>query len=429
MALGGIILYLAQNLGMGGTGSAGPVPIVLSTSEYTVEFRVRFPGPTDTTMAPTELSGALITLSSGSSFSGSGVWSLWYEKPATTSATGNLYLTSSAGRLTMASASIFNDNFYNVAVVRERSTGSIWLYVSSYDEGEQTFQSSSFAMSGTTGCPTDWDYYKVELGSSALKASRGQFWGHEFRMWSDALSSTELDAHARHFESYGRDASWGNRDLLVHWRLADAVSVDSSGSFYVTDSTSHGYLGTGSYFQANAFPWTKSLESYSYIPSIDYGWNQEKVRIYSGSTIDPVDAYHDERFVSLEFNMYDALNEDISHVMSSYDELNNFLGLPINRYREDYEGLRQMRETYFKRLQGQLNFRVFVDMLDFFDSSFISIVERLLPARSLFKGDELVVESHMLERPKYQYQLRPIVEGRIDISGSIAVVDYGDDSD
>jgi hypothetical protein len=174
---------------------------------------------------------------------------------------------------------------------------------------------------------------------------------------------------------------------------------------------------------------TKFLEDYSYIPSIEYGWNQEKVRTFSGSRIDPFDVYDDERLVSLEINMYDALNEDISHVMASYGELGDVLGLPVNRYREDYEGLARMRETYFKRLQGNLNFRVFADALDFFDTSFSSMVERLIPARSDFKGDELIVESHMLERPKYQYQLRPIVEGLIEVSGSISIVDREGDFD
>ena len=41
----------------------------------------------------------------------------------------------------------------------------------------------------------------------------------------------------------------------------------------------------------------------------------------------------------------------------------------------------------------------------------------------------MIVESHMLERPKYQYQLRPVHEGRIEVSGSISVVDRGDDFD
>lgn len=428
MALGGIILYLAQNLAMGGTGSLpvdGP-EILGSTSAYSFEFRVRFPGASNSTMAPTELSGALLTVSSGSSL-GPGRWSLWYEKATASSATGNLYLTSSAGRLTMVSASIFDDRFYNIAVVKETSTGSLSLYASRYEDDELKFYSSSSAVSGAVGYPLDWDYFKLEIGSSVLQPSRGQFWGQEFRLWSAALTSAELEAHAAHFENYGRDVSWNNRDLLIHWRLADGASADGAGRFYPVDSTLNRNVGTGSNFIPNSPTSTKFLEDYAYIPSIDYGWNQEKVRVYSGSRIDPLDRYEDERFVSLEFNMYDALNEDISHLMTSYDELNSILGLPVNRYREDYEGLRQMRETYFKRLQGQLSFRTFVDMLDFFDSSFIDVVQKLLPARAIFKGDELVVESHLLERPKYQYQLRPVREGVIDISGSIAMTDtWGD---
>jgi len=432
VALGGIILYLAQNLGMATSGSTGSVgaggaPLLLSTSGYTVEFRVRFPGPTDTTMAPTELSGALVTLSSGSSITGSGVWALWYEKPAPTATTGNLYLTSSAGRLTMASASIFDDSFYNVSVVRELSTGSISINVLQYVDGKQTFASSSVTYSGSIGYPNSWDYYKLELGSSSLQPSRAQFWGQEFRLWSDVLTQVELAAHAQHFESYGRDTFWNNRNLVLHWRMADAPIADANGNFYGMASTLNGFIPTGSHFSPNSLTSKKFLEDYSYIPSIDYGWNQQKVRTYYSSSIDPLDRYHDERFVSLEFNMYDQLNEDISHLMTSYDELNNVLGLPMNRYRGEYEGLQQMRETYFKRLQGKLDFNLFVGMLDFFDSTFVKVVEKLLPARTIFKGDELIVESHLLERPKYQYQIRPVRDGIIDISGSVAMSDlWGD---
>jgi hypothetical protein len=260
-------------------------------------------------------------------------------------------------------------------------------------------------------------------------SSSGEFWAQEVRIWNRSLTSDELYAHTRHYESYGTVSSWDNKDLLLHWRLNDGASADVSGSFQIMDSSPYHSNGTAVGFIGNANNFTKFLEDYAYIPSIDYGWNQEKVRAFDGSSIDPQDVYQDERYVSLEFNMYDALNEDISHLIASYDELNNFLGLPINRYREDYEGLQQMRETYFKRLQGAPSFKTFVEMLDFFDMSTLSVVEKLLPASTIFNGDELVVESHMLERPKYQYQIRPIAESHIDISGTIQVLDRGDDSD
>lgn len=415
MALGGIILYLMQGLGM-----SNPPFLFASGSDYSVELRVRFPLSSDSNLTPTELSGALWTLSSGSAFV-----SAWYEKPSATSTTGNLYITSSAGRLTLASASIFDDRFYSVSYVRGAADRTTSFRVMRHEDDRLTYSTSSEG----TGVSTENSYLRLTLGSSAVVPSSGQFWGQELRLWSAKLNQRELEAHSLHFESYGREVSYNDRDLVIHWRLDDGVAANSSGQVMAVDSTLNRAHGSGSGFTPDTQASTKFLEEYAYIPSIDYGWNQEKVRTYSGSRIDPFDAYHDERFVSLEFNMYDALNEDISHVMTSYGELSDFIGLPVNRYREDYEGLSQMRETYFKRLQGQLNFRVFVDMLEFFDSSFVSLVERLLPARSEFKGDELIVESHMLERPKYQYHLRPIIEGRIEISGSISVVDRGDDFD
>lgn len=393
-------------------------PLIASGSDYSVELRVRFPAAANEDLTPTELSGALWTVSSGSDFVAS-----WYEKPSATSTTGNIYVTGSFGRLTMASASIFNDHFYNLTFVRDHSSSSFKIYAMRHESDEVLFSSSSLLVASGA----EIAFTNIDLGSFSLVPSRGQFWAQEFRLWADALTGDEIAAHSNHFESYGRAASHDNDALMVHWRLNDGTSANGSGVVSIIDSTPNAVMGTGSNFTPNVSPFTKFLETYAYIPSIDYGWNQEKVRVFDGSRIDPFEAYHDERFVTLEFNMYDALNEDISHLMTSYEELNTVIGLPVNRYREDYEGLWQMRETYFKRLQGPLNFRVFVDMLDFFDSSFSSVVERLLPARTSFKGDELIVESHMLERPKYQYQLRPVVEGRIDISGSIAIVDRGDD--
>lgn len=393
---------------------------LVSGSDFSVEFRVRFPLAGDENLPPTQLSGALWTLSNGSAFV-----SAWYEKPSLSSTTGNLYVTSSLGRLTIASASVFDDKFYNVSYVRGVFDSTAVFRVMRHEDGELKYSASGSAI----GPVTELNYARLDLGSSIVVPSSGQFWGQELRLWSAKLSTQELEAHSMHFESYGRTASFDNRNLMVHWRLSEGFSADSAGSFSVFDSTMNASSGSASNFRPSSVNYQKFLEDYAYIPSIDYGWNQEKVRTFSGSRIDPMDAYHDERFVSLEFNMYDALNEDISHIMVSYDELARMVGLPVNRYREDYEGLAQMRETYFKRLQGKLNFRVFVDMLDFFDSSFSSLIERLLPARSSFRGDELIVESHMLERPKYQYQLRPVIEGRIEVSGSITIIDRGDDFD
>ena len=395
-----------------------------TSGDLAVEIRVRFPGPTSDDLPPTKLSGSIITLLSGSS--SSGTLSLWYSKGSTSETTGSVYLTSSAGKLELLSIPVFDDRFYNFSIVRETSTGSVRLSVLRYESDDLMYSTGSIWVTGTVGIPEQSDYNSVSVGAWAGSSS-GEFWAQEVRLWDDSLTARELDAHARHYESYGREQSHRNSDLKLHWRLDQGGVTDPIGTIHVLDSTVNHLDGTGSLFGESRVPFRKFLNDYAYIPSIDYGWNQEKVRTYDGTEVPTLDRYEDERFVSLEFNMYDALNEDISHLMASYDELNNVIGHPMNKYRGDYEGLQQMRETYFKRLQGQLNFRAFVDMLDFFDSSFVKIVQKLIPARTIFKGDEVVVESHMLERPKYTYGFRPIREGILEISGSIAIVDRNED--
>lgn len=402
------------------------VPIVDSGESFTVEIRAKFPSATDSVMAPTELSGAIVTLQAGAL--DSGYISLWYEKNSSTDSTGNVYLTSSAGRLQLTSASIFNGDFYNFAIVKNITTGSVQLYATKCENGIIKYQTSSIAYSGNEGYPVATSYVALELGSSVLLPSRAQFWAHELRLWNDYLTAKEISSHAMHFENYGRDQSYKNNTLKIHWRMNEGVYPNSSGKIYVGDSTLNNLIGTGSNFTTGSNAFTKFLCDYAYIPSIDYGWNQKKIRAYSGSYVKQQDRYDDEKYVSVEFNLYDQLNEDISHLMTSYQELNDILGNPVNKYRESYEGLQQMRETYFKRLQGDISFTSFVDMLDFFDTEFISSIEKLLPARSAFKGDELIVESHLLERPKYQYQLKPVKESSIIISGSISISDiYQDD--
>jgi hypothetical protein len=130
----------------------------------------------------------------------------------------------------------------------------------------------------------------------------------------------------------------------------------------------------------------------------------------------------ESNIVSVEFNLMDALNEDISYMLASMDNWNNMIGDHANRHRESYPALDRFRQQYFSRLTGRVNFRAFADFMDFFDRSFVDIIRRLLPARANFKGAEFVVESHMLERPKAVYGYRRhnpelVPEGSIVIVG------------
>jgi hypothetical protein len=215
------------------------------------------------------------------------------------------------------------------------------------------------------------------------------------------LTQIEIDDHTLNFQSHGTEEYAGQDDLKLHLRLNDGTT---SYSLHEYVSNKEGtYVVSASNGEA---VYKKFLNEYNYISTPDSGWIEDKIRIFSASYVRPDEAFSDDRTVSLEFNMIDALNEDISQIFATMDTFNNIIGIPANFYRESYPDLETLRHEYFKKLNGRLNFRLFADMLEFFDRSFVNVVRRLMPASVLFMGEEFVVESHMLERPKLQWNYR-----------------------
>jgi hypothetical protein len=178
------------------------------------------------------------------------------------------------------------------------------------------------------------------------------------------------------------------------------------------------------------------MQDYNFIAPVDYGWNEDKIRVFDASSVDASDQFNQSNALALEFNLIDALNEDISRMLTMMDNWNNIIGLPANRYRDSYPDLEKYRDFYFRKLSGRVNFQRFADFLEFFDKSFVKMIQRLLPARAIFYGEEFVVESHMLERPKVQWAYRrfspPLIpEGTIIISNqnyapAPSIVNYSD---
>ncbi len=328
---------------------------------------------------------------------------LSFLKDSISSTTGSLILTSSNGQLILSGANIFDERWYNIAVLQDPLSSSLSIDVRSMNDDNEVDKRLLTSQSG--GIVDTFFPYSVNLGSTNVLPA--QQWVQEFRVWEQTLSNEELEDHVLNFQSYGTEEVNGFSDLSLHWRLNEDVSADDGGYLALLDDVSgNENFGSGSLFTADSNPYKRFLFNYEYIAPTDFGWNEEKIRSIDASSVKPKDGFLDNRIVSLEFNMVDALNEDISQIVSTMDSFNEFIGQPANKYRDSYPDLDILRRNYFKRLQGRLNFRVFADMLEFFDNSFIDMIRRLIPARANFLGDEFVVESHMLERPKMQWNYR-----------------------
>ena len=110
----------------------------------------------------------------------------------------------------------------------------------------------------------------------------------------------------------------------------------------------------------------------------------------------------DSRF-AIEFSVMQALNEDIMQIFATLDSLDNILGAPEMMFAEEYPGLRDLRNVYFNRLTGTVNYKNFFDFFRWLDDSFDVMIENLIPRKTNYLGFNFILESHALERAKVQH--------------------------
>lgn len=393
------------------------VPSLISSTmaQYTVESWVQLPN-VSASFSANFTRGSIWQFTDATQVSGA--FSLLWDRDSTTSTTGRLILTSSNGHfLSSSGLTIFNGDWVYIAAGRNNANAA-FIEVKTIDNDVIDFSASftsSFAISGAfTGSNYDF-IIGANSGSIQRNFTKGYF--QEFRVWNRALSSSEMNAHALHFENVGiQDLLETPHPLLGHWPLIENVSSSINGTIVpVMDFSRRNRIGTGSDFPILNNPYKKFLQEYNYIsPGIDLKWTENKIRIRNKSFLKKSEIANDTNEVALEFNLVDALNEDIMKIFSTFDILNNTIGSPINKYREDYSDLEGIRRKYFERLGDSLNFNSFFNLFKWFDKKISESIRQLLPTRVKFIGGEQVVESHFLERPKYKYQY-PVFRTPIDI--------------
>lgn len=430
---------VAYMLGIG-TGSLGslsssfvkvPSLVTASTNAYTVEAMVQFPH-LSATFSSSVVSGALWQFVDPNQVTGS--FALLWTLQSLTSPSGTFILTGSDGqRFSSSIVTVFDGRVVNVAAGL-RDDQKPFIEIRTLDGS--TLTSSSFsgsvALSGIfTGSNFD---FIVGANSGTYYTNTTQGYFGEVRYWTIPLSSSELDSHALHFESIGvKDPLLDNSKLKGHWSLGENKLVDSSGRINgIMDLSRNNMFATGAQFPASINPYKAFLLQYNYLsPTIDLKWTDNKIRIRNKSELRLSDVGKDTNEVSLEFNLVDALNEDISKIFSALDIMNTVIGAPINKYRDEYSDLEGYRRVYFERLSTNINFTNFFKLFRWFDKKLSDSIKQLLPARTKFIGGEQVVESHFLERNRYGYRYpvfrTPKNIGEGTISGS-ARLDAGQSS-
>jgi hypothetical protein len=216
--------------------------------------------------------------------------------------------------------------------------------------------------------------------------------------------------------------------LLLNWDFKTLSNSDSNGQFISLDVTSGSgeqryvqafedvkrkfYHGRGDFFLSN----DEKVIDVEYInaarstyPEILQGDDMIEIRQqddiqFTKETL-PQDFY-----IAFEKSMAQTVSEEMIRFMSSVKDFNNLIGRPVDKYREEYKDLRNLRQLFFERVSNEPDLDKYIDYYKWLDDSLGEMLVALVPA-SLAHSDGInnVIENYVFSRDKYTHKF-PTIE-------------------
>lgn len=394
---------------------------------------------------------------------------------ATSNGSSNPYL-----RLTLTGSDLFDGSTWHVSFGRDMTENEpsssyyVWAArqgpsVSDYlrvtgsyfDAGTVVDTISSYNTSGAFFCVGPQALY--EAGSKLLNATsipadakESMFSGKisRIKFWSKALTNDELLEHARNVESVGVENPATNynfvRTMSGSWErlrfdaacTQELTSSAAGGSLRLIDFSQNNLHLIGSGFGNQQQVIVNERVASSVISmQFDEAQTTNKIRIRGFQDYDqairdnaeispvyetvrsevPVD---DLRF-SIEVSATRVLDEDISKIFATLDEIDDAIGSPELQFSPDYPRLDALRDVYFNRLTEKIKMKQLYEFFKWFDASMGAMIEKFIPSNTRFLGSNYVVEPHSLERSKFNYLQSGIYIGENDRRGLRGTIKLG----
>ena len=285
--------------------------------------------------------------------------------------------------------------------------------------------------------------HRTNFSGSVLQNSDAKI--SSARVWVDYLSNEVLEMHAKDASSHGRLNPYKNMSyyqstlddyhipeietLALNWDFEQVTQSDASGEFTVVDVSSgsaehqqrYGWLGDitklkhpgrGEFFLAN----DSQVVDKEYINIYK---QQLPENLYSSDMVEILErddltftreTRPESYFFALEKSMYQTISEEMIKMFATIVDFNNLIGEPVHKYRKEYKDLDKLRSLFFERIQNTPDLDKYIDFYKWVDSAISELVMQLVPA-SIGIADRMrnVVESHILERNKYDHKF-PTIE-------------------
>jgi hypothetical protein len=319
---------------------------------------------------------------------------------------------------------------------------------------------NSFHLSGNTNLTGAIDLFNEENKRFYVGADRTGFSGSVItksdvkisglKYWQSFVSDQALDIHARDAHNYGtlnpyRNAflnetfAEGNEiphieTLALHWDFSNITGSDNDGRFAVSDVSSgstelsNRYSSLGKITKAQhmglGYGFKTGLANSTASVSVEY-INTAKQRlpevVNSSDAVRVLMSDDDEFtkssavsqfFYAFEKSMYDTISQEIMNMFGTIAEFNNLIGEPVYRYRHEYKAMNKLRTLFFEKIGNTPNLDKYIDYYKWIDESLSTMLRRLAPiSADLDPNVRTIIESHILERNKYQHKY-PFIDTR-----------------
>jgi hypothetical protein len=385
----------------------------------------------------------------------SGSFQVYFNRRQKYSNDGYFELSSSAGVFTATTSSVipevYDNTHWNITVRLGKRSDVSFGVISPSSNNQYTIEmvgheyeldvlKNSFTASADI---TEADFLKLSTQDKALYlgSHKTNFTGSHLQSsdvrsfgltaWRDLLEDNEIKEFAKNPSFFGRtdpmkislhdDGENMKRGeaLILRWQFENLTQSDSSDEMDIVDYS--GLAGESS-IAYKKYPGlaidmvdnTGSIQQ-EFLPVVEYNpldnlHTSDRVKIKQ-QEIDKFEA--DSRpityFYNFEKSMYQVISSEMINMFASIVGYNNIIGEPVNKYRMEYKGLEKLRERFFRRVQNTIDLDKFVEYYRWIDYSLSNFLNQLIPATSEFgQAIKNVVESHILERNKYQHKIPTI---------------------
>ena len=210
------------------------------------------------------------------------------------------------------------------------------------------------------------------------------------------------------------------KTLILNWNFRNLSSSKADGTFFVDDFSSgsvadesygayKGYFnkqhsGIGRFFLTSS---TKVFDKV-YVNSMQ----KQTPETTMASDMVNILERDDQRYerdskavrysVHFEKSPYEAINKEILNMFSTILDFNNAVGSSVERYRQEYKSLENLRRLMFSRFQNEISVEKFISYYRWFDHAVGRMLEEFMPGSVKFEASlATLIQSHVLERNKY----------------------------